>query len=73
MVRIRDVCNLGVQVEAWVIITKESRRKLFNNEIQPTLINNQVIVVAEIIEGQVIARTAKDKRALYWGVSSFKV
>lgn len=73
MVRIRDVRDLRVQVKAWVIIMEESRRKLSNNEIQSTLVNNQVIVVAEIIESQVIARTAEDKRALYWGVSSFEV
>lgn len=61
MVRICDVRDLGVQVKAWVIVSEESRCKLFKNHIKSTLVKNEVIVVAEIIKGQVVARTPEDK------------
>lgn len=61
IVRICDVCDLGVQVKAGIIVTEESRCKTFNNDIKSTLVKNEVIVVAEIIEGQVVTGTAEDK------------
>lgn len=61
MVRVRDIRDLGVQVKAGVIVTEESRGKTLDNDIESALVNNEVIVVAEIIEGQVVAGTAENK------------
>ena len=73
IVRIRDIRDLGVQMKAGVIGSEESRCELLDDDIESALVQNKLIVVAEIVEGQIVARTAEDKRTLYRGISSLKV
>ena len=61
IVRIRDVRDLGVQMKAGIIASEESRGELLNNDIESALVQNKLIVVAEIVKGQIVARTAEDK------------
>lgn len=73
MVRVRNICDLGVEHEARVILSEESRSLLGDNVAIAAGINYKVILVAKLIECQVSASNTKNERRLLRRVGIFPI
>jgi hypothetical protein len=60
-------------VKTGIILAKERGSLLLDNVIESTLVQNEVVMVTEIVRGQVIARTAENKRTLQGRIGILKV
>ena len=69
-----DLSDLSIEVKTRIMIPlQEIGCHSFNNCVEATRINNEVVVITENVGSQVIACTAVDKGAFQWGEIVFEI
>lgn len=73
ILRIGDIGDLGIQMQARVVLFEERRRHAFNDCVETALVCDEVIMITKSIGRQIIRGTAEDQGALERCVARFEV
>lgn len=62
---VADIRDDRVQLKTWVVLLQKRRSLAIDQVVIATLVPNIVVCIAELIEGEVLARSSKDERTLF--------